>query len=184
MLMADYFKDYSQTCFVTGGVSGAMEKLVAVFTRLEEEAAREFPSQRIRFERFLDARYKRQSHEISIPFSRSYVSDFHKAHERHYGYSKPESEVEVVTVRIRAVIEKEKVSLPRLKNSVRQVSRMPIGLSYNGTEISASCYRREEFYEGYRFSGPALVLEKTSTLFIPPGFNCLVDEFGNIFAHH
>ncbi|MEM4408933.1 MAG: hypothetical protein QXI19_09345, partial [Candidatus Caldarchaeum sp.] len=138
--------------------------------------------QNITFERFLDARYKRQSHEISIPFSRSFLSDFHKAHERQYGYSKPESKVEVVTVRLRAVIEKEKVGLPRLNIPAREVSRMPITLSYNGVEISAFCYRREEFYEGYRFSGPALVLEKTSTLLIPPGFRCQVDEFGNIFA--
>ncbi|HEX9830657.1 MAG TPA: hypothetical protein VGA94_03130 [Thermodesulfobacteriota bacterium] len=43
-------------------------------------------------------------------------------------------------------------------------------------------YRRNDFFPGFGFSGPAIILENTSTLFVPPGFRCGVDEWGNILA--
>jgi N-methylhydantoinase A/oxoprolinase/acetone carboxylase beta subunit len=41
---------------------------------------------------------------------------------------------------------------------------------------------RQDFYPGFRFPGPAIVFEETSTLYVAPGFKCEVDEFGNIIA--
>lgn len=34
---------------------------------------------------------------------------------------------------------------------------------------------------GYIIRGPALVVEDTSTTFLPPEFICDVDEYGNLF---
>jgi len=39
-----------------------------------------------------------------------------------------------------------------------------------------------DFYSGFRLKGPSLILEDTSTLFIPRDFSCEVDKFGNILA--
>ena len=181
MLMADSFKDYSLTTFLADekATVGEMEK---VFKFLENKAQAEFSQEQVKFERFLDARYRRQSHEITIPYGNDFVRTFHQAHKKMYGYSKPENDVEIVTLRIRAVVGKKKINLPRLKNSHRKVESTREELFFNNSEISAGYYRRDDFFPGFAFSGPAVVLESTATLFIPPGFKCEVDEWGNILA--
>ncbi|HEX3034179.1 MAG TPA: hydantoinase/oxoprolinase family protein [Thermodesulfobacteriota bacterium] len=181
MLMADSFKDYSLTTFLAGE-KATIGEMAKGFKVLEDKAKREFSGEQIKFERFLDARYRRQSHEITIPYGKGFVRTFHQAHKKMYGYLKPGNDVEIVTLRTRAVVSKKKIKLPRLKNSHRKVGSIKEKLFFNNGEISVSYYRRDDFFPGLTFSGPAVVLESTATLFIPPGFICEVDEWGNILA--
>ena len=88
----------------------------------------------------------------------------------------------MVTLRLRAFLAKHTMELPRLEAANRNADSEKIDLFYFGKEITAEAYRREEFFPGFTFSGPAQVLEETSTLFIPPGFRCAVDDFGNVIA--
>ncbi len=180
MLMADSFKDYSLTAFLTGEeTSSFMERN---FKLLEEKAKKEFPGKALEFKRFVDARYRRQSHEITIPYSRDFIRTFHKTHKRMYGYSKPKDPVEIVTFRVRATLQRERFIFPKLNKPSRRVEFQKESIFYDGKGIEVSTYRRDDFYSGFKFSGPALVYETTSTSFIPPGFRCEVDEWGNIVA--
>ncbi len=181
MLMADSFKDYSLTTFLSGKKAD-INTLERGFRVLEDKARREFPKERIEFERFLDARYRRQSHEITIPYGKNFVRTFHQSHKKLYGYLKPEGEIEVVTLRVRAIMKKEKLSLPRLTVAHQKVESKKEDLFFDNKLIRTNSYRRENFFTGFKFSGPALILENTSTLFIPPGFRCEVDEWGSIVA--
>lgn len=181
MLMADSFKDYSLTTFLSGE-KAALSAIEKGFRVLEGKARKEFPEERIEFERFLDARYRRQSHEITIPYDKNFVQTFHQAHKKLYGYLKPDGGVEIVTLRARAIIKKEKFSLPRLARACQKVESKKEVLFFDNKQIQASSYRREDFFTGFRFSGPALILESTSTLFIPPDFKCEVDDWGSIVA--
>jgi N-methylhydantoinase A len=181
MLMADMFKDYSLTLFLVGkeAETPVIEKN---FRALEERSKTDFQGAGMKFKRFLDVRYRRQAHEITIPYVKHFVREFHDAHRKMYGYMKPESEVEVVTLRLRAVAEKRGLELPRLekrKTAVRSVNEVII---YGGKKITASAYERQDFYPGFRFGGPALVYEDTSTLFVTPNYGCEVDSWGNIMA--
>ena len=181
MLMADSFKDYSVTTILTGGEAtrNAVDK---AFLTLEEKANKDFPGKRLQFKRFLDARYKRQSHEITIPYSINFTEVFHRTHHQMYGYNKRESEVEIVTLRIRAITKTEKLELPRIKTGRKKIDSRKKRLFFNNKEITINSYMREDFFPGFKFAGPAIVLENTSTLFIPPDFRCEVDEWGNILA--
>lgn len=181
MLMADSFKDYSVTTFltVTGTTLGSIQN---GFRVLEEKARRDFPGEKIRFKYFLDLRYKRQSHEITIPYNKNFVEVFHRTHKKMYGYNKRESQLEIVTLRIRAIAPKIKLELPRLNRAKREVQSVREKLFFHYKEIKINSYRRDDFFTGFTFLGPALILENTSTLFIPPDFRCDVDEWGNIVA--
>lgn len=184
MLMADSFKDYGKTCFVGADDPDAASLIESAFAELEQRAREELRGENTAFKRFIDARYKRQSYELTIPMSGALVDDFHKAHQRSYGYMKPESPVEFVTVRLRAVMEKERLKLPRL-DSPRgggEASPERKTIIYDGKRIDACCYSRADLYEGFTFEGPALVLEETATSFVLPGFRCAVDGFGNVVA--
>lgn len=181
MLMADSFKDYSLTTFLSSkkAAPSAMKKGFGV---LEDKARREFPGEQIEFEYFIDARYRRQSHEITIPYGWDFIQTFHQAHKKLYGYLKLDGEVEVVTLRARAIIKKEKLSFPSLSRTRQKVESKKEELFFDGKRIDVSSYRRDDFFAGFRFSGPALILEGTSTLFIPPGFRCEVDDWGSVVS--
>lgn len=90
MLMADAVHDYS------AGVLGIAD-LEREFAKLEKRARQESPKAKI--ERSADLRYKGQSYELNVPWPKG---DFHRAHEKVYGYAAKDREVEVVTIRVRA----------------------------------------------------------------------------------
>ncbi|MCZ6638965.1 MAG: hydantoinase/oxoprolinase family protein, partial [Candidatus Dadabacteria bacterium] len=181
MLTADMFKDYSITVFLNEEEAGfgVLEK---GFSSLEEKARKDLPTDKIKFKRFLDVRYKRQSHEITVPYGKNFVSSFHKAHKRMNGYNKPKSEVEVVTLRIRAIAKKRELEIPYLQNEKIKIKPSKERIVFGGKSVIVSVFNRRDFYSGFEFAGPALILEDTSTTLIPRGYRCRVDEWGNIIA--
>jgi N-methylhydantoinase A/oxoprolinase/acetone carboxylase beta subunit len=78
------------------------------WTDLEREARRELKG---RVERFVEARYRGQSHEIRIPVG----ADFHEAHRRLYGFTRREP-VEIVNAVVRVTSEQPK---PRREKAAR-----------------------------------------------------------------
>jgi N-methylhydantoinase A len=105
MLMADSVRDYS------AGVLGVKD-LEREFASLERRARKESPNAEI--ERSADLRYKGQSYELNVPWPKG---DFHKAHERMYGYAAREREVEVVTLRVRAREARSAFKVPARKRT-------------------------------------------------------------------
>jgi len=181
MLTADTFKDYSITVFLNGQEAG-FGILEEGFSSLEEKARKDFPADKIKFKRFLDVRYKRQSHEITVPYGKNFASSFHKAHKRMNGYNKPKSEIEVITLRVRAIGKKRELEIPYLQNEKIKIKPLKDRIVLGGKNINVSVFNRKYFYSGFEFAGPALILEDTSTILIPHGYRCRVDKWGNIIA--
>ncbi len=181
MLLADSFKDYGITFFSQADDPDCVAETSDRFTELQKKAVYDTRCGDLRFERYVDARYRRQSHELTIPFSGSIASDFHRAHKKAYGYMQS-SPVEIVTLRLRAYLPGRKIKIPKLVKTgpgPRPVSRSVI---FQGGETQATCYDRDEMSAGFSFDGPSVVFERTATAFIPSGFLCSVDEYGSIIA--
>jgi len=53
-------------------------------------------------------------------------------------------------------------------------------VTFAGTRLTADLYERDDLERGTRFSGPAIVLEYSSTTVVPPDWCAGVDEFGNL----
>ena len=97
MLLADRTRDYSQCGAL--GVSDYETR----FRKLEKQARKDVPGATLK--RFADVRYKGQSYELTIPWSTEKPADFHKAHQRIYGYSDPKRVMtQLVTLRVRATV--------------------------------------------------------------------------------
>lgn len=182
MLMAESFKDYSQTIFLSGKEID-FDSIENGFKALEEKAIDDFSSGDLKLDRFIDARYKRQSHEITIPFSEGFKKAFHRAHKKKFGYQKLNDDIEVVTLRLRAILRsKRRIRLPLLDSSKRKIVPNNTKIYLNNRRLVVSSYVRSDFYSGLTFKGPALVFEDTATLLIPDQFRCEVDKRGNILA--
>lgn len=181
MLTADTFKDYSVTVFLNQeeANSNAIEE---AFSLLEIKAHKDFPTHKIKSRRFLDVRYKRQSHEITVPYTKNFISTFHRKHKKMYGYNKTKSEVEIITLRLRAIAKKRELEIPQLNNDKTKIKTSKERIIFGGKNVSAVIYSRNDLYPSFKFEGPALVLEDTSTILIPPGYKCHVDDWGNIIS--
>jgi len=71
------------------------------------------------FERLVDARYRGQSFELTVPVE-GWEGAFHAAHERRYGY-RDEAPVDLVSLRVRAVVTSE-AALPRWQETSQRVA--------------------------------------------------------------
>jgi N-methylhydantoinase A len=187
VLLSDTVQDFSHTVMLLTAKAGH-RKLETHYHRLERAAAaamrREgLPDEQVRLERWIDMRYRGQSYELSIPFAADFVRQFHRIHERRYGYSDPGRDSEIVTLRIRA---RGIVTRPRMRRA-RQANQDPRyaflrakQTFFFGRLYKTPIYERSLLRAGNRIPGPALVFEYSASTAIPPDCVCVVDGFGNL----
>ena len=187
MMVADIVRDYSKTVMLRGSEANP-SLLKELFRELEEKAledmAREgLPEEDVFLDPLLDMRYKGQSYELLIPFSESYEETFHREHERVYGY-RHSADVEIVNLRLRAVGRTHKPELPSFETkSEEDPSNALIGereVLFGSKFIKSKVYSRDRLVWGNVLEGPAVVVEYSSTTFLPPGTRGEVDRFGNL----
>ncbi len=190
MLFADSFKDYSKGFFLNCKEAD-LSVLELQYGELEQKAVRDIQGveqnascseEDTEFLRSMDVRYKRQSHELTIPYSRDFIDDFHKKHLKRYGFNGVGNTVEIVALRVRAVISRSAFELPELKTERSEITGTGSLVYINGEWTDIVRYDRSRFYNGFVFKGPSIINEDTSTIFIPEGFRCVVDRFGNIVS--
>jgi N-methylhydantoinase A len=188
MLMADIVKDYSLTVMLRQH-EVTTEHLFTLFHDLETRGKKDLLSEdilgeRMRLERFLDMRYEGQSYEIIVPCHGDYVEAFHSLHEKKYGYRNKNKRVEIVNLRLRARGIPEK---PELKKSPSS-SEAPPKEAYLGSRsaifehqaMDTPILGRKGLTPGTRFLGPAIVVEYSSTIVVPPFAAASIDEYGNL----
>lgn len=194
ILRSDVIHDYSQTVrIVVDPTANALKETAVHFARLESRGrsallGENFALRSISLQRFFDVRYVGQAYELTVPANKSFLSEFHRLHDRRYGYSDPNRPVEIVNVRLRAVGLTHKPVLKRLTRrggggtapgaSHAIVETRPV--FFDGRALSTPIYDRARLVPRNQFAGPAVVTEYSATAVIPPGWRARVDDFGNL----
>ena len=139
---------------------------------------------RLNLERYLDMRYEGQSFEIIVPFTDTYIQDFHRLHEKTYGYRNQDKIVEMVNVRLRARGVPEKPDLLKVEKKTEQPVRDALlgkrSVVFDHESIETRIFDRNKLLNGNRITGPSVVVEYSSTIVIPPFAHASVDEYGNL----
>jgi N-methylhydantoinase A len=203
ILISDVVKDHSRTVLMR--VRELPEKeLERHFAELQRSVSAELKKEewqgRPVFEKSCDLRYRGQGYELNLSFGRDLLQRFHAEHHRRYGYSSPEREVEIVTVRLRArVASSERLpkspELPKLKNQEgRHVgghqAAQPTGRAettaahvwFSNKKQKTLILPRESLRAGKSYRGPAIVTEYSATTVVPPGLRFLVDGAANLIV--
>jgi N-methylhydantoinase A len=197
ILISDVVKDHSRTVLLRvateqrkGGRKAPalpQKKLDSIFAELEREIAAELKKEdwqgRALFEPSCDMRYRGQGYELNLPYHARLVERFHAEHERRYGYSSPEREVEIVTVRMRGrVASPEKLS--RLKIQAEQGKLRPATASvyFDGRRHKTQILPRNLVKPGKRYRGPAIITEYSATTVAPPGFRFMADKADSLLV--
>ena len=185
MLLSDVIRDYSRS-FPWTDKEIILSEMEEAYTALESDALSDlgeegFGNDRLKLRRSVDMRYKRQSHELTVRYSKNLISDFHLMHKRRYGHCDEGEEVETVNLRLEGIGLTDKYlleSLPLREKGDRVIDRT--ALFFRGKEHDAVVIDREKLSPDDVIRGAALVTEYTATTFISPGYRAAVNRYGGI----
>ena len=198
LLVTDLKHDYSTTMIAQVQTVNP-SALDQTFSDLEAQGrsslAREgVAEEHMRFVRQADVRYMGQSYELTIPLPNhelgtteinQALENFHREHDRAYGYNAPQEPVELVNLRLSAIGQITKPHLRELDNKNNELSdakkaSRSVYFSESGGFVECPIYDRYQLSPGHNVEGPAVVEEIDSTTVVHPGYRALVDRFGNL----
>ena len=188
MVLSDIIKDYSMTVMLSEKNTDYYH-LSTLFNLLEKKAVEEIQKEgispeKITINRYLDMRYKGQSFEITVPFSKDFIKEFHQAHQKLYGYKNPDREVEIVNIRIRGIGETDKFSIQKYPLKSEKISPEAIlderDVVFEGKPMKTKIIDRDRLEAGNRIEGNTIIVEYSSTTVIPPYATVFVDQYKNL----
>ena len=186
MLAADVIKDYTQTIMLPGNTP--QDDIKARFEPLMQKGANDLANEGIDAQQIhlfpaLDMRYRGQSYELSIPFDDEYIAAFHRTHHLSYGYNRPQAEIEIVNLRLRAI---GKVPSPdMLPQSIGDHDATNAYIDskpalFSSGEIEIPFYRGEKLQPRNEIHGPAIVIRNDTTILINSKDHASVDPYLNL----
>ena len=163
----------------------AVKNLEDDFYKIEKKLFKELLKENFKREnicspiRMLDLRYKGEESVITVsePDDLNYITAFEKLHRQLYGHIHTGRELEIVNIRVELV-----GSVSKLKPSKKEASqRRPNEDSFTKAkfqtkEFKTPVFIRENLYPGDMIEGPAIVVEKYSTIVIDPGWSATMTE--------
>ncbi len=173
------------------------EELLAEAEELSERGREILRSEKVAEERIEVAvegelRYVRQYHEVSLPLLP--VDDlqerFHAEHNRLYGYHLKEegTPLELINLRARAIgltdkpaMRDEELSGPDPGHAVK--SEREVWIPERGDFSPVTIYDGHMLRSGNRITGPAVVEQRNTTLFVSAAFDLVVDRMGSFIVY-
>jgi N-methylhydantoinase A len=186
MLVADVIKDYSQTVMLPGDTP--FQKLSDLLAELAQHGTTDVLAEGtdpkdIHLEPSLDMRYRGQSYELNIPFAPTLLEVFHQQHQATYGYAKPEANIEIVNLRLRAIGKSTPPPLhsqPLGDPNPQQAYLDTRAVIFHHVPTPTPFYQAEELRPGNRLRGPAVVVRSDTTILLSPTDQAWVDGLNNI----
>lgn len=137
-----------------------------------------------------DMRYEGQAFDLEVTLTEAEIADpgearnkFHRQYESVFGISQPEAEVLFVNLRASIVgmlPSKLAAAAPQVANGGKPIEQRTI--TFDGLEYDAKVLSREHLSADARISGPVILEEYDTTVFIPPGYEIYGDANGNIIG--
>ncbi len=147
-----------------------------------------------KFTRIAECRYAGQGFELRAELApgavdaankQVLINNFHDAHRRDYGHAFEDQNIEIITLRVIATADTDKLSWPELAagkgNNPKDAVMYTRPTTFDGGEtVKTPRYDRGKLLAGQTVSGPAIVIQHDSTTLIPPGHTAEVTTYGNL----
>jgi N-methylhydantoinase A len=192
-LLSDIKRDYVKTDI---GRLSALDPgfIESIFAELEMKAASDMNVYRsqgkeMELQRSLDMRYVGQAYETNLPVTDRRIDPeqlhriFNEYHLTTYGRASPDLDIEIVNYRLTATsrIAQNRDKLFEHFDGVLQRDYADKGRIYfEGKGIEARFHHCSQLRAAQVIEGPAVVVDETSTCFIPPEWSAQVDKLRNL----
>ena len=177
--------DYTKALFLTDNElrESKIEKAFApMITQGTKELLKLCSSGKVRVERFLDLRYHGQSFELTIVYDHEFRMNFHKLHEKQFGYAMKNAPLELVAIRCTIGLESRVISLPRQRCKTKKAARTQgkVKIIFAHDEQKVDIYQRKDLDWGHAIHGPALIVDDYTTILLTGRFKARVDALSNL----
>ncbi len=196
ILTSDYMEDEVRTKvlpFTNGHIGVALATLEELETRAVNAIQNYgFPQAKIGVVRRLDLRFLGQEYTLTIALDAAWRDpdsvlanarrEFVKAHRQIYGHGDPDAEMELVSVRCRAIGKVQPPALARAEANVKVATSRERAVYFHGAQMSVATpvIHRESMQPGSTMTGPVIIEEWTTTTVVPPGWRASRDDYGNL----
>ena len=195
MFVLDMGRDYLRSYF-SNTTDIDFNKVNQLYEDMMNEAWMEFKAlkisrQDIIFEKSADVRYRGQYHEIEMPLPageitskdiQSLEQQFHDKHKEIYTFSMEWVPSEIRNLHLIAKVKTRRPAFHRIKKGTEDASE---ALKCNRQCFFDGSFKKTAVYDGTQLKagslilGPSIIEEPTTTVIVPDGFNCNIDENGN-----
>jgi N-methylhydantoinase A len=175
------------------------DRLASIFDALDQDAVADLagqgvPQGDIVIERSLHGHYKGQGFANRVVLQQwpideealeQWKADFHDFYERAYGYSAPETPIEVTTMTVTATGARGQLPLATVESGGEEPQegaielRAEVCLDGHRTQ-EVAFYKRQALKAGNRVAGPAVIDDGLSTILLIENTTASIDEFGNV----
>jgi N-methylhydantoinase A len=193
LICTDLKRDYVRTVY-TSTAKADPAAIEAAFAALERQGTAMLdragiaPDRR-RFVRAVDARYERQSYELTVPLSRpvfdrealtDVAESFHERHRSTYGHDNRAEPVQLVSIRLTAI---GAIPAVRMREAPAPAGTDPLKgrreAWFRGHgAVAAEVYARERMPAGLEVAGPAVIESFESTILVPPAWQARMNNDG------
>ena len=175
-------RDVQRSVFLTGAALTG-KAIAATVAQLGEYARAELGEPNAQLDATYELRYRGQAFELAVDCGTAAEPEqlraaFEAEHEDRYGYSDPDQQLELVTIRVSATIPGVEVELAGSGNG-RQPPRTRRTATLGSGQVEFEVIRGAPL-PNTPLSGPAIVELAESTLVIPPEWSGAVDGTGTI----
>ena len=174
--------------FLNETLNEMKDELISIFERDKAD------TKLISFEAFTDLRYVGQGYELKVPLNSDIIkpehleqvwNDFHEQHKQEYGHSFTSADIEMVSVKLKAHIKKEKPyeELSFESSFDETLSRLNLpnakvefNIDGKSQSFETEIIDRRFLAEGTHKVGPTIIYQEDSTTVAPPGWKMSVDD--------
>jgi len=135
---------------------------------------------------FAEMQYLGQSFTLTVPYGGrpdAIKEEFERRHKEIYGYSSSDDKIEIVNVKIKAIVKIPKASQKNEhlnEDTSKEVSTKARKAWISGSEVNAPIFNRDKLIVGSSLPGPCIVEEYDSTTIVNSGWQWKIDESRNI----
>lgn len=195
MFALDVGRDYLRS-YISSIQKADIEKINHLFEEMLQEARNEFrvldvSEEDIIVEKSADIRYAGQYHEIEMALPpgeiqpgnmKAMEQEFHDKHKELFSFSLDWVPAEMRNLRLTARVKARKKKLPGIEKGTSDPSgalKRKRSCFFNGQQKETSIYEGAKLKAANVLHGPSVIEEPTTTVVIPPGFKCVLDDYGN-----
>lgn len=197
MLLSDLKHDFVRT-YTTPLAALNRERFQELCMAMETEARTTLTYERVSHEKqhlhfSADLRYVGQYHEVNVELLGtdlecldlvSLAARFHARHDQLYGYAVPTTPMELVTLRLTAIGDTDKPRLPTMPKQPPSSEHALKGkrrvyLPHLRDFADAPVYDGDALANGNFVTGPALIEQATTTVFVPNEYDMQCDSLGS-----
>lgn len=176
------------------------DRLTNDFNRMQAELSSQFEKGGLKghdvtYTRSGDLRYIGQGYELRVPFADGPIDDpilaevfqaFETIHAREYGHVFEESPIEIVNIRLTGSRQMPKINLrpseTKPNTTLSALEERPCFFRVDNSlqTLDTPLYQRDHLTSEDRVSGPAIIVQKDTTIAVPPGASVIADASSNL----